>query len=234
MTFTEIISDARRLSKSDSTRYDIDDLTLSANRAVDRIVALIRKHQGRWQWDDSNDDDFAISTTDLVTTLGSEQQDYQLDPTHYRIERVEVKDADGNWHKLASLDQSDIYNQSLTDFLSGAGLPQYYDKVGNSIFLYPKPLATAVTESNGLKVFYERGPSYFISSDTTKEPGFNPLFHRLVSMWTAYDYALINLLPVAKNLREEIAVAEDELANYYLLRDMDDHIRIRPRIRNYR
>lgn len=226
MTFTEILSDARRLTKTNSTRFTTSDITDSANRALEHVTHLIREAQGRWQWDDSNNTDFAIATTNLVTTLGSEQQDYGLDSTNYRMERVEVKDSDGNWHKLAPIDEADIYDQSLTDFLKTAGLPLYYDKVGNSLFLYPKPLDTAVTATAGLKVFYERGPSYFTTSDTTKTPGFNPLFHRLLPLWCAYDYAFINNLKNANSFRNEIVLMEQELKDYYSLRDRDERIKI--------
>lgn len=233
MTFTEILAETRRLTKTNSTTYTTADITVSANSALERITHLIREAEGRWQWDDSNNTDFPFATTDLVTTLGSEQQDYGLGSTHYRIERVEIKDADGNWHKLQSLDTSDVYDQSLTDFLKTAGLPQYYDKVGNSILLYPKPLDTAVTATAGLKVFYQRGPSYFTTSDTTKTPGFNTLFHRLIPFWCAYDLMFLNKVDVANTLRAEISQMEQNLQDYYSLRDRDEKIKLSPRQYNF-
>lgn len=233
MTYTEILTDVRRLTKTNTTSYPTSEITDSANRALEHVTHLIREAEGRWQWDDSNNTDFPFATTTLVTTVGSEQQDYSLDATHYRMERVEVKDADGNWHKLKPIDQADVYDQSLTDFLKTAGLPLYYDKVGNSILLYPKPLATAVTETAGLKVFYERGPSYFATSDTTKTPGFNPLFHRLIPLWGAYDYAFINSLANAGQFRSEILAMERELSEYYSLRDKDERIQLSAKTRHY-
>jgi hypothetical protein len=226
MTFSEVLTEARRLVKANSTSYPTSEITVSANRALDREVVLIRQADGRWQWDDSNQTDFPFATTSLVL----DQQDYSLDATHYRIERVEVKDEEGNWHKLASIDQADIYDQSLTDFLKTSGQPQYYDKIGNSIMLYPKPEYSQVAS---LKVFYQRGPSYFTTSDTSKTPGFNPLFHRLIPLWCAYDYAFINDMKIAANLRSEISQAEEQLQEFYALRDKDEHITLTTKRGNF-
>lgn len=226
MTFTEILAEARRLSKSNSASYSTEDITTSANRALDRATSLIRNADGRWQWDDSNYTDFPRSTRSLV----ADQQDYSLDPTHYRIERIEVKDSASTWSKLTSIDQADLFDVSLTDFLSSSGVPQYYDKIGNSVLLYPKP---SYSQSASLKVFYQRGPSYFTSTDTTKTPGFNTLFHRLVPLWCAYDYAFINQLEVKDDLLQEIAAMEGQLQEYYSLRDKDEHIGLRARYYNF-
>jgi hypothetical protein len=202
---------------------------------MDRITTLIRDAEGRWQWDDSNNTDFPFATT----TLNINQQDYALDPTHYRIERVEMKDTAGNWTKLIPIDQADIYNQSLTGFLSSVAIPVYYDKVGNSLFLYPVP---SYTQAASLKVYYERGPNYFVSTDTTKTPGFNPLFHRLVALWVAYDYAFINSIAIANSLYGFIRSRgtslpsgiirdmEENLQDYYSLRDKDDHLALKTRV----
>lgn len=222
MNYTDIKQEARRLVKASSVSFPDDELTLSANRALERAVSLIRQSEGRWQWDDSNNTDFPIATTGLV----ADQQDYGLDATHYRIERVEVTDENGAQVKLTSFDEADITGTALDDFLSGTGVPQYYDKTGSSIFLYPTP---SYTLAAGLKIYYERGPSYFTTGDTTKSPGFNPLYHRLIPLWSAYDYASINGLDNANRLRGEIREMEDSMTAAYLLRDKDEHIGLRTR-----
>lgn len=226
MTFTEILTESRRLVGDTTTKYSTADITVSANRALDRAVGLIRQSEGRWQWDDSNNTDLPIATTGLVT----DQQDYSLDATHYRIERIEVKDTSGNWTKVQPIDKADLFDTSITDFLSGGGTPTYYDKVGNSIFLYPTP---SYTQTASLKVFYERGPSYFTTSDTTKAPGINALFHRLIPLWCAYDYAFINQMEIKKDLEKEIFKIESELQEYYGHRDRDEKIGLTVKSRKF-
>jgi len=51
---------------------------------------------------------------------------------------------------------------------------------------------TYLTASLGLMVRGKRLPSYFASDDTTKEPGFNPLYHNYLSIGASYDFALAN------------------------------------------
>jgi hypothetical protein len=214
--------------------------TRLTNEALNSIASLIMQSDNRWQWDDINDTDFPVATTNLVTTLNSEQQDYSFDVTFLKILRVEVLDSAGNWTKLQPIDQSDIYDQSLTDFLKTAGQPLYYDKVGNSVFLYPKPLATAVTSANGLKVYFQRPPSYFTASDTTKQPGFNSLYHRLVALKASFDYAMVNSLdvvgsiPTGKGLAYMVETAETKLVEDYALRNKDEHIKLSVKQMNFR
>ena len=227
MTFTEILAEARRLVKADSTSYTTADITESVNRAYDRVVSLVREAEGRWQWDDDNNTDLAIATTALV----ADQQDYELDVTHLEVERMEVKDENGTWYKLAPIDQADVYDQSVTDFLSAAGVPMYYDKVGNVIFLYPKP---SYAQDASLKIFYKRGPSYFSVSDTTKVPGFASLYHRILPVYAAYDYAFINQLSVKGDLANTIALMENDITDHYARRDRDDKLRLKTVQHNYR
>lgn len=196
------------------------------NEALNRVVNLIMTADGRWKFDDTNNTDFPIATTDLVTTLGSEQQDYAFDITMLRILRIEVLDNTGAWHKLNPIDENDIYDQSLTDFLKTPGLPTYYDKQGASIFLYPKPLATSVTSTAGLKVWFQRPPSYFVTSDTTKVPGFNSMYHRLVALIASRDYAMFKGLSNTKALSDKVSQDEDSLVENYALRNKDEHIKL--------
>lgn len=239
MTFADICYDTRRIVTGDgtSTAYTTTDLTYSLNRALEHVTAIIREAQGRWQYDDSNNTDFPIATTSLI----SDQQDYSLDGTsHFRIERVELMDSAGNWTKLRPFDQADAYNVSLSGLLTTPGLPQYYDKVGNSLFLYPAP---NYSQAASLKLYYERGPSYFLTTDTTKTPGFNPLYHKILSYMAAQDYAQIHGLPIQggvlrngtrTGLYIDIQGLEDDMATFYSLRDVDDRPRLKARTHNFR
>lgn len=223
-SYGRISSDASLLATF--TRY--------INEALNRVVNLIMTSDGRWQYDDTNNTDFPIATTNLSTILGSEVQDYSFDITMLRILRAEVLDNTGAWRKLTPIDQSDVYDTSLVDLLKTPGLPIYYDKQGASVFLYPKPLATAVTSTAGLKVWFQRPPSYFTISDTTKVPGFNSMYHRLVALIASRDYAMFKQLSVAKVLSELVQQSEDSLVENYTLRNKDEHIRLSVKTQSFR
>lgn len=224
MTIDNIRTKTYLLTSTNSTSFPDASLIAEANNAYDRVVSLILKADGRWQFDDENNTDLPIATTALV----SGQQDYALSIAHLDLLRVEVQDnaTVPAWHKLIPIDQADLYNTAMTSFLSTNGLPTYYDKVGNSVFLYPAP---NYAQSASLKVYFKRGPNYFITSDTTKAPGFNALYHDLIPLWIAYNFALANGKANASGLLQEITMREEALSEDYALRGKDDHLQIRAR-----
>ena len=226
MTFTEIIADIRFLTGSTSASFPLSTLTASVNRAYDRAARLIMGADGRWQWDDSNNTDLPIATTSLV----SGQQDYQLPVDDIKVHRLEVKDETDTWKLLSPIDEKDIFDSSMDEFESTDGLPAYYDKIGRSIFLYPTP---SYSQSASLKVWFQRGPSYFTTSDTTKSPGFSALSHRLLSLWASYDYCLSQGIDRAKSLRQEIEIAERALVDEYSQRDKTERPRLATRRYNF-
>lgn len=228
MTFTEILEESRRLVQA-GDRFTTADITFSANRALERAVSLIRDSQGRWQWDDSNNTDFPRATR--AVTAG--RNDYDLDQTHYRIERVEARDTNGEWRRLIPYDQKDVEG-SLTEFTDDTGFPLFYDKVGNSLIISPSFNFTDTGDTKSLKVFYERGASYFATTDTSKAPGFNPLFHELIPLWCAYDYAFINGKEIKDDLLARIGSMEEQLKDYYALRDRDEHVRLTAKQSNFK
>lgn len=227
MNYSAIKTKTYFLTSTNSASFDAEPLVAEANNALDRVVSLITEADGRWQFDDTNNTDLPIATTDLVAS----QQDYSLSTSHLEITRAEIKDSNGNWTKLDPIDQTDVYNQSLTDFMKTAGLPMYYDKIANSVFLYPTP---NYSQAASLKLYFERGPSYFDVSDTTKSPGFNSLFHELIPLWIAYNFALANGKSNAPTLMAQITAKEDALREFYMLRGKDDHVRLRTRPKSYR
>lgn len=212
-----IVEDIDFFCDTDSTTYPTAQKTRNVNRAYDRVVSLILGSDGRWQWDDTNATDLPIATT----TITANQQDYGIDTTHLKITRVEIKDSAGNWILLNPIDAAEVTDQSISDFYKTAGLPIYYDKIANSIFLYPKP---NYTQAASLKVYFQRNVSYFTASDTTKQPGFASPFHRLLSLGASFDFALKKGLPQLNSLREQIAVMEQALMDFYAQRPKDERI----------
>jgi len=231
MTFSQIQTKAWFLSSSNSTSFPLSTLTVEANNALDRLTSLIIQADGRWEFDDANNTDLPIAVTDLV----SGQQDYSLLVSHLEITRMEIMDTNSTWHKLIPIDQADVYNQAMTDFLNAPGLPIYYDKLANSIFLYPAP---NYSQASSLKVYFQRGPNYFLgdnsSGDNSKVPGFNSIYHELIPLWIAYNFAVANGKQNAANLLDEIQRKEDALVTDYALRAKDDHIRLKSRPHSWR
>lgn len=187
MNYTDLQADVDFLVDTDSNTYTVANKTRNFNIALDEVSGIIIGCDGEWQWDDSNYTDLPIGTASLV----SSQQDYSFADDHLLIEAIEVKDTDGKWKRLKTIDLYPDYNNqsksSITDYLSTAGQPEYYDKVGDSIFLYPAP---NYSQAASLKAFFQRKADPFLTSDTTKKPGFASHLHRFLSVSVAYDWAI--------------------------------------------
>ena len=216
---------------TDDSSYSIADKTRDINAWFDRIVSLILLSDGRWQFDDSNYTNLPMCTA----TLKNGQKDYQIQgATFLEILRVEVKDVNGNYKLLKSFDERDIKNVALSELYKTNGMPLAYDKKGESVFLYPTPAAGSVTTTKGLRINLQRGPSYFVVGDTTKSPGFNPLFHRLLSYGPSLDYCMKNeMVTKIKLLQPRVDKLELGLVEIYAQRSGDEKIRATVHSENY-
>lgn len=226
-----IVEEIDFLVNTDSTSYPLTQKARNVNRWLEEVVSLIMQSDSRWEWDDSNQTDLPIATTTLVDS----QQDYNIaGATFLKLLRVEIKDINGNYYLLEPISEKDITAQAMTEFLKTAGRPLYYDKLGDSVFLYPKPSSANVTLSAGLKAYFQRLPSYFTSTDTTKVPGFAPLFHRILSIGAALDYAVANGLTTKINILTPMAEKlKAGIVEFYSSRIRDEAVRMRLRKEEY-
>lgn len=253
MNFTDVQNRVFFLTSTDSTSYTDANLTLAVGRAMERVVSLINRSDSRWQWDDSNQTDLPIAKAALVAS----QQDYGLATTHLTIDRVEIKDSSGQWHRLSPLDQQDIKrsgrssyntsgiiggtNQGLAlavgessrtgAYKATSGLPEEYDIIGSSVFLYPVP---NYSQASSLFIYFTRQGKNFDYTDDkfdddtgslTSVPGFNPLFHDLIPLWASYDYAIVFKPNIVVALFNEIQRKEQELISFFGQRNRDDRPR---------
>jgi len=222
-----IIEDIDFLVDTDATSYTLLDKTRNVNRWQDKAVGLILEADGDWQFDDSNYTTLPIGTTNLVNG----QQQYTFDDSFLKILRMEYLDNDGIWTTLKPIDEHQI-KQGLEEFNKTNGSPRFYDKIGDAIFLYPAPATANVTLTAGLKAYFQRQSEDFVSTDTTRVPGFANIFHRLLSLGPALDYANIHKPDRTVVLQNQITVLEKNLKEFYGKRERDVKKQLRPRIIN--
>jgi hypothetical protein len=211
MTFNDIKAKIYFLTKTNSSSFPIATFVIESNNAMDRVASLIRKADARWRWDDENQADLPIADVDLV----SGQQDYTLEEDFLSISRMEIKDESGYYHALKPFDELDVPDVALSGWGATPGTPTHFDVNGQSVTLYPAP---NYSQAASLAVYYTRGPVQFTSADTTKEPGFNSLYHDLVPLWVSYNYAIANGQPTANQYFAEIQRKEDALQKDYAYR----------------
>lgn len=210
---------------NDTTSLPHKQFIRSANAWYRKADTWIWEASGTWEFDDSNWTTLPIATQDLVDS----QQDYELPSTARKMDRVEVKDSNGDFYPVKPIDKSQITDEALTEYRETNGLPEQYDLMGRSLILYPAPDSGDVTTSSGLKMYVGRDISEFSLSDTSTEPGFDNHFHRIISLGAAYDYCLTNGVEDRKReLRQEIEQLRQEMAKHYGSRHRDMKPKIRP------
>lgn len=201
------------------------------NYGLDEVTSVIMQVDNSWQWDDSNHPDLPIATTDLVVS----QSEYVLATTHLNIDGIEILDSNGDYYPIYPIDYRDIRNvgQSETEFFEQDGRPTYYDLQANVLKLYPAPRASDVTTTAGLKIFFRRPASYFVSSDTTKQAGISPIFQDLISLYACAKYAKQNsILDKARELDAEIEKRKKAIKEHYFSRHSDSPKKMTYKYRN--
>ena len=131
-----------------------------------------------------------------------------------------VADSSGVYSEIFPVDQQ-TPGSDTSPFFDGqnqSGTPTTYDKTGNGIFLDPIP---NYSYSNGLKVFVNREPSHFATTDTTKVLGFAHLYHEYLALKPAYLYARDKSLPNKNDLKRDYLEMQKAIQLYFGKRQKD-------------
>lgn len=224
-----IVQQVQSLMRVDSTHWPISNIVNSCNNYMDTLSGYAIATDTRFQWDDTNHTKLPIGTTNL--NISQTQYSFITDEQNNRIltlTRIEMLDSNGVWHKLEELDENEERG-SLTQN-STAGLPTGYYKIADNIIeLNRVPEATV---GGGLKFYFQRTPSYFVATDTTKEPGFANSLHRGFVIASAYDGALALGLPNLEALSVELSRENAKMVQYFSGRNQDVEKKMTPNVEN--
>ena len=220
LNFTNILSKVRRATGTNAATYTSANIAIDVNLAQDEVWAEALKNAG-WNIDDFNHTKHPIITTTL--TAGQRDYSFTVDEqsnTILDVYKVQVKDAtSGLYYDLLPVDQqsSDV-ETTMTDGANSQGKPTRYDKTGNWLFL---DLVPDTTVASGLRVFIDREPSYFTSSDTTKLSGLDGLCHDFLYLKPAYEYCRDHDLPRAEKLFRDLQISMEKVKERYGYREKD-------------
>jgi hypothetical protein len=209
----DIVTQTRWYCDADANAFSVNDITRNANIAYHMAIVAIQKADGTWQYDDSTNTTLPIATTDLVIN----QKTYTLADTHLEIERVDMKDPNGNWVKLMPYDQSQI-DQSIDWINSVSAIPRMYDKSGSVLALTPP---SSYNSTAGLKVYFKRHANIFVVGDTTKKPGFAEAFHNYIPLYTAITYCNVFKPTRVAALQADLDKLEKKMVRFYARREKD-------------
>lgn len=202
-------------------------VTADINLALDDFTEMAIRSSGTWQWDDTNQTDYPIITTSLVS--GRRDYTFTTDESGnliLDIYKVMVADSGGRFTEIRPVDvQSQRDTEGFWDGANTGGTPDKYDKTANGIFLDPIP---NYNYTNGLKAYINREASYFTTADTTKKPGVPGIFHKYLALRPAQDYARRNSLDNHDRIQGEVLRMEQEIQAYFAFRPRDEKPRLRP------
>jgi hypothetical protein len=188
----------------------LPQFTNRINRAYDRLMPRVLSHDTNQRWDDVNHPTHPIGTADII----SGQNDYTFladsagnsilnitkilamnsSSTQYGIELYKVipgasADIPGAQSgRIGTIDSTED-TRVLSPLTTDVGQPVKYVERGNTFFVWPIPNFSATA---GFKIFFERTPIYFLSTDTTKTPGIPPIFHPLLALYASEDWLTLH------------------------------------------
>lgn len=175
----------------DSTLLKI--FTARINDAFDRLLPLLLSYSDYLRFDDTNQTDLPVGTFNLVSGQADyqiAQDDNSLDILNLTNVRILPSSSSTVYQTLQKLTiDDDRAVTAMSPNSTDTGIPTHYLERGNTIFFYPKP---NYSSTNGGKIFFERSPSYFVSSDTTKNAGIPRPFQGLLPLYASYDWILVN------------------------------------------
>ena len=202
------------------------------NRAMDSYTSLALRNDFRWKYDDSNHTDYPIGEGRVVAN----QEDYPLPLSYLYIEQVELLVPNGDWIRLEPFDIGDVRNspRGISNPLpfsdDEVGIPRYYRKVGQSLFLYPTPNFTdggdEETGPRSLRVHYSRPSTYFDIDTPEKEVGIPATHAPYLYLYACASYAEDKTMDAANGLRNKVTVFERETIPTFFGRRAKDRAKV--------
>jgi hypothetical protein len=226
----QLLEDLTSTQSASTSSYPLAVKTRDINNAFADYKMISSAASSSWQDDDTNHSDYA----EIYGSIVSGQQDYTFTEDEngnqiLDIYRVECKDAAGNWQLLQPYNEN-LEITALEAQATSRGTPFRYYKTANGIFLDKTP---NYNSTNGLKIYYNRTPSYFLSTDTTKEPGIPQMFHRYLAYKPAFWYWLPKDSNKASIYKSEVDKMEISITEYFNKRAKDERPRIAPKYYDY-
>lgn len=229
-----ILQQVRDMMRVDSTQWATSKVVNSVNNYLDTVAGYAIGADRRFQWDDTNHSKLPKGTTALV----SGQADYSFltdEQGNAILNLVSVTILEIATNKETLLTPIDLKEESYdyASFGVSSGLPTTYDKIADNVIKLDRQPSASDASTYKLKFYFQRTPSYFTTSDTTKAPGVPPLLHRGFVINAAYDGALTLGLANLQPLAAERQLEEKKMISYFGNRNTDEKTTLSARYHSY-
>lgn len=194
----------------------LKQFTGQINDAYMKATNIIVSADGIWSWDDTNMDNLPRATTNLV----ADQSDYQvLNKTPDSAGKqdwldvigVNIKNEAGNLYKL-KYRSSESFSSPRLERETATGTPYSYYMEGSQVFMDAMP---SYSSTDGVEFIFNRAPIEFLSTDTTKRPGFTTLFHEYLVLVPSYWWEKYKRVGDPEQTKRDIVEMERDMAKHY-------------------
>lgn len=226
---TGIVEQTRSMMRVDASQWPASRIVNSCNNHLDTIAGYAIGADRRFEWDDSQHQKLPIGTTPLEANqtdysfLTDEQNNAIINLTSISLIDIVTNEET----RLTPINRNDP-EYSYSSFGVTPGTPSGYDKIADNIIKLDTLPTAADAAKYKLKFYFQRTGSYFVATDTTKEPGVSPLLHRGFVIASAYDGALTLGLNNLNALSVELAKEDLKMKEYFAIRNTDEPKYIRP------
>lgn len=179
-TYNSLYHLSMRWARADSTNFTFEDFIQSLNMAVNKLTALVQRHDREWLSADRNSTDELTTTVNLVASTSK----YTISTPWLKIARVRIKDQNGNWFTIKQTTRKEASDDELITHDIGK-----YFLLGNYLYLVGIP---QYSYTGGIEIQFQSKLVHFVPADTTKEVGFSPIFEELAALMPALDYLDMN------------------------------------------
>ncbi len=227
----DLVSEVKAICNTDINSYPLKDIARRTNFALHRFFTLAFQAHGQWAYDDTTLSTDPIETINIVS--GTQSYDIGTFTSEVLgILRIEIIDSDAQEHVLRRLERGNYPATALPELVTDNGaIPNMYDLVGETIYLYDKP---DFTRSNALRFYVERGHKTIVSTFTTEKLPVPSLFSKYICNLVSLPYLIEN----KKDQKNDIAalIAKDEVAiiDYFGNREKGHRKKMTMNIRRFR
>jgi hypothetical protein len=215
-----------RLPDGEVTGTLLKQVTDRINAAFENIMPILLSYSDFIRWDDYNHSDEPIGYVNIVSGTNAykfSEDSNSLDILNLSKVRIKQSATATDYVELdmMKLDDPDVA-EAMSPSSSNSGIPTRFLENAGKIYFDVDPDYNA---TNGIELFFQREQSYFVSTDTTKEPGIPKPFHELLALYAALDYVSVQR-PTDTNtltiISDRIRSKERDLRDFIDLRNPTD------------
>jgi len=190
--------------------------------AWDRYIHRAIMSSGTWDFDDSNHSGDPVYKANLVS--GTRQYALTSDADSaliLTVKKVMILPgaSDTEYTEIFPINEEGDDPSGLSMGVTTGGVPLWYNKTKNELSLDPIPNYNA---TNGLKVYVDREPAYFVSTDTTKKPGCPGIHHDYFFLYPAMIKARRDGLANFQSLQLAVFEMERDIEEFFSRRARDE------------